>query len=705
MATVQHQQRPQLLSTTFAELNLEKKPVVSVSPTATIEDALAIMTKHNVLTLPITSRVWPDKYVYILSSFDILQFFVSRHHGKLGGLDLQSTVEEAMTLDSEQESYRVYERDFRDTIEATCISFAKGIHRVLVTDALKQKAPILVTQTDILRYMMANPEVYANSSISFNSTLASLGFTSRGQVFTATEGETAIEGYARMAANKVAALPVVSKDGIVVDTLSASDLRGMSAGTLENVKLPVSGFVKLSPTHKESTISVSSTDTLYDAFKKIVENDIHRVWILDATGKPVGVVSQSDIIGAAVGLAADKIRESSVMSSTISREPTSSIDWPNLGFAYVKTRSHIKYTWRNGKWDEGYLINNSTISMDVAATAINYGQNCFEGLKAFRMKDGKIRIFRPHLNAKRMRLSCSSASMPEPPEHIFLEAIKRVVQDNMDFVPPQTSNGSLYIRPLVLGTGPQIGLSPAEEMVLLVYVNPVGDYYKGGMGSPVKALISGDFDRAAPRGTGHVKLGGNYAPVFEATAAAKKKGFTVNLFLDAKSGKYVEEFATSNFAGLVKEGDGKWVYVTPRSKSILAGITNRSLAELASRKFGWKVERRQIEWDEVKQGKFEEVAACGTAVVITPIAEIHREVPKVLSEGSQITKKDSPQPYDWDMDEEPEDLSTPEVEVVDVGKETTFEGFRILYTAYRALQTGNLEGWEEFQWMWPAEGI
>ncbi|KAI8847331.1 aminotransferase [Chytridium lagenaria] len=351
-----------------------------------------------------------------------------------------------------------------------------------------------------------------------------------------------------------------------------------------------------------------------------------------------------------------------------SREPTTSIDWPNLGFAYVQTRSHIKYTWRSGTWDEGVLVKNSSaITMDIAATALNYGQNCFEGLKL-----------------SRMRLSCSTASMPEPPEHIFLEAVRRVVLDNIDFVPPQTSNGSLYIRPLVLGTGPQIGLSPAEEVTLIVYVVPVGDYYKGGMGQPVKALVAGDFDRAAPRGTGHVKLGGNYAPVFGATAAAKKKGYTVNLFLDARTGTQIEE-----------DGQG-WVYVTPRSSSILAGITNRSLAELASRKFGWKIERREVLWDEVKEGKFEEVAACGTAVVITPIGEIHREESR---SGDCSTLRLG---LDEDLEGKVEDF---ELEVVDVGGKTTFEGFRTLYKAYRDLQTGNLEGWEEFGWMWPAEGI
>ncbi|KAI8847330.1 hypothetical protein BC829DRAFT_247431 [Chytridium lagenaria] len=245
------------------------------------------MAKHNVLTLPITSRVWPDKYVYILSSFDILQFFVSKHHGKLGGVDLESTVEAAMTLDYEAESYRVYERDFRDSLESTCIAFAQGTHRALITDALRQRPAILLTQTDILRYLLDHPEEYSNAPTNFSTTLKDLGITSRGHVHAVSESETAIEGYSRMASKKVSALPVVDKDGKVVDSLSASDLRGMSEDTLKNVMLPVREFVKISSTHKELTVSLTENNTLNDALKIMVDTNVHRVWILDAEKRPI----------------------------------------------------------------------------------------------------------------------------------------------------------------------------------------------------------------------------------------------------------------------------------------------------------------------------------------------------------------------------------------------------------------------------------
>ncbi|KAJ3289817.1 hypothetical protein HDU76_007473 [Blyttiomyces sp. JEL0837] len=343
--------------------------------------------------------------------------------------------------------------------------------------------------------------------------------------------------------------------------------------------------------------------------------------------------------------------------------------------------------------------------MDVAATTLHYGQSCFEGLKAFRMRDGKIRIFRPELNAKRLQLSCAVSSMPSPPIPLFLEALQRVVTDNIDYVPPISTNGSLYIRPFVIGTGPQVGLSPAPEFAFVIYVVPVGDYYKGGMGNPVKAIIARDLDRAAAFGTGHVKLGGNYAPVFASTAESKVKGFTVNLFLDSKTNSLVEEFATSNFAALKKDGDdNKWVYVTPRSRSILAGVTNRSLAELASRALNWKVERREVTWEEVKSGAFVEVVAAGTAVVMTPVGEIHRELPsKVVSVQKKKISDDGV--YNWDDDEEVvTDKVDGGVEIVKFG-EDGFVEFRKLYKIYRDLQYGDLPEWQSFGWMWPAEGL
>ncbi|KAJ3084212.1 hypothetical protein HDU99_002577 [Rhizoclosmatium hyalinum] len=390
---------------------------------------------------------------------------------------------------------------------------------------------------------------------------------------------------------------------------------------------------------------------------------------------------------------------------TVSREPTSTIDWSQpIGFKYRHPRSHIKYIWtKETGWDKGELVRgNHTVTVDIAATALHYGQTCFEGMKAFRMKDGKIRIFRPELNAQRIQESCKAASMEAPPLPVFLDALRRVVEDNLDFVPPQGSNGSMYIRPFVFGSGPQLGLSPAPEFTFIILVNPVGPYYAGGMGSPVKALIAHSLDRAAPHGTGNTKLGGNYAPVFASTSVASAKGFTVNLFLDAATNTHIEEFATSNFAGCKRGADGKTIYVTPRSGSILKGVTNRSCAELASRHLGWNVERREISWDEVKD--FDEVVATGTAVVMTPIGEIHREIKrpgkkvKVSADTGATTGA-----YDWDKDDEEEVGAEVDVQIVKFSKPPT--EFRKLYDAVLDLQQGNLPGWQDYGWMWPAEGI
>ncbi|KAI8917624.1 aminotransferase [Powellomyces hirtus] len=397
-------------------------------------------------------------------------------------------------------------------------------------------------------------------------------------------------------------------------------------------------------------------------------------------------------------------------NSSSGRVDPATLNWKNLGFSYVKTNGHVRYTWRDGKWDNGVFNKDFDITLDIAATVLHYGQSCFEGLKAFRMKDGKIRVFRPEVNARRMQKSCRAICMAEPPIDLFLEAVRRAVAANVDYVPPYGSNGALYIRPFVFGSGANVGLSPATEYTFMVLVTPVGEYYAGGMGSPTKALIKHKFDRAATYGTGTVKCGGNYAPSLAPTIEAKKKGYTVMLFLDAKENKYVEEFATSNFAALTApDANGKRVYVTPKSGSVLASVTNRSLCELASRRFGWEVERRLLSWDEVKSGnKFTEVAACGTAVVITPVAEIHREIgtPKQKQHSSTVPTASADDPFGFDHiddDAENDDIS---LEVAKIAEPNAkFEGFTQLYDAYRALQYGELEGWEDYNWLWPAEGI
>ena len=292
------------------------------------------------------------------------------------------------------------------------------------------------------------------------------------------------------------------------------------------------------------------------------------------------------------------------------------IDWGSLGFKYMDTACHIRYVWRGGAWDAGELVEEPYLNIHVAASCLHYGQAAFEGLKAFRCRDGKVRVFRPGENARRMAATARRTCMADLPEALFMEAVGRVIRANEAYVPPYGTGGSLYVRPLLIGTGAQIGVGPADEYTFIVLVVPVGPYYKGGL-QPVRALVYDEYDRAAPLGVGHVKLAGNYAASLYAHEKAKKDGFPVELYLDAKEHRFVEEFATSNFIGIT--GDGR--YVTPDSPSILPSVTNRTLMQIA-RDMGMPVEVRPVPFEEV--ASFAEVGACGTAVVVTPVCEIRR---------------------------------------------------------------------------------
>jgi len=291
------------------------------------------------------------------------------------------------------------------------------------------------------------------------------------------------------------------------------------------------------------------------------------------------------------------------------------MDWANLGFQFRPTKSNIRFHYADGKWDEGKLYNTYDITISVAANVLHYGQAAFEGLKAFRCKDGKVRIFRPEENAKRLNSSARHLIMPEFPVERFVEAVKTVVRDNEEYVPPYGSGGSLYLRPVLFGTTPQIGVSPSKEYELVIMTVPVGAYYKNGI-KPVESMIARDFDRAAPHGTGHIKAAGNYAASLISSKKAKEHGCPVALFLDPATHSFIDEFGTSNFLAITKDGR----YVTSQSDSILPSITNKSLMEIAS-DFGIPVERRKVRVEELAD--FAEVAACGTAVVITPVSKIY----------------------------------------------------------------------------------
>jgi branched-chain amino acid aminotransferase len=302
------------------------------------------------------------------------------------------------------------------------------------------------------------------------------------------------------------------------------------------------------------------------------------------------------------------------------------IDWKALGFKYMDTHCHIRYVWRGGAWDTGELVAEPYLNMHIAAACLHYGQAAFEGLKAFRCKDGKARIFRPQANGERMFNTARRTCMAQVPVEMFVDAVKRVVKANEDYLPPFGTGGSMYIRPLLIGSAPQIGVAPSEEYTFIVMVMPVGPYYKGGL-KPVRAIILDDYDRAAPQGMGDVKVAGNYAASLFAHEAAKHAGYPVELYLDAKTHTLVEEFATSNFIGIKPDG----TYVTPDSRSVLPSVTNNTLKQIAA-DLGMKVEVRPVPFEEI--GTFVEIAACGTAVVVTPVCEITR--------GSHVFKISDP---------------------------------------------------------------
>lgn len=290
------------------------------------------------------------------------------------------------------------------------------------------------------------------------------------------------------------------------------------------------------------------------------------------------------------------------------------LDWSNLSFGYIPTDYNVRCYYKDGKWGEIEVSNSETINIHIAATALHYGQEIFEGLKAFRGKDGKVRIFRLEENAKRIINSANGIKMQPIPVELFTEMVKKVVKLNERFVPPYGSGASLYIRPLEIGTSAQVGVKPSKEYLFLILVTPVGPYFKEGF-KPTNICIMREFDRVAPKGTGRWKVGGNYAASLEAGEKAHSLGYSAVLYLDPKEKKYLDECGPANFFAIK---DGK--YITPASESILPSITNMSLQQLA-KDMGIEVECRQIPLEEL--GEIQEAAACGTAAVASPIAEIH----------------------------------------------------------------------------------
>ncbi|WP_455035344.1 branched-chain amino acid aminotransferase [Lachnoanaerobaculum gingivalis] len=312
------------------------------------------------------------------------------------------------------------------------------------------------------------------------------------------------------------------------------------------------------------------------------------------------------------------------------------LDWGNIGFNYRITDYRYVSNFKDGKWDDGELLTDSNVTINESAGILQYCQEVFEGLKAYRTKDGHIVTFRPDLNAKRMHDSAKRLEMPPFDEERFLEAVDKVVLANEAWVPPFGSGATLYIRPYMFASSPVIGVKPAAEYQFRMFVTPVGPYFKGGA-KPITITVS-EFDRAAPRGTGHIKAGLNYAMSIHPLMEAHRNGFDENMYLDAATRTYVEETGGANFIFITKDN----TVVTPKSNSILPSITRRSLLYVAEHYLRLKTEERPVAFDEIKE--FKEAGLCGTAAVISPVGRIYRgeeviSLPAGMEGMGEITKK------------------------------------------------------------------
>ena len=312
------------------------------------------------------------------------------------------------------------------------------------------------------------------------------------------------------------------------------------------------------------------------------------------------------------------------------------IDWGSLGFGYIETDYRYLSSFKDGKWDEGALITDPNVTLNECACVFQYAQTVFEGLKAYTTEDGRTVTFRPDLNAERINQSAARLKLPVLPEGRFIEAVKKVVKANEDFVPPFGSGASLYVRPYIMGTNAVIGVKPADEYQFRILVTPVGPYFKGGA-KPLTIRVS-DYDRAAPNGTGHIKAGLNYAMSLYAIVDAHEQGFAENMYLDSATRTKVEETGGANFIFVTRDGK----VVTPKSNTILPSITRRSLIQVAKEYLGLEAEEREITLEEVKD--MAECGLCGTAAVISPVGKINdhgKEIcfPSGMDEMGPITKK------------------------------------------------------------------
>ncbi len=292
------------------------------------------------------------------------------------------------------------------------------------------------------------------------------------------------------------------------------------------------------------------------------------------------------------------------------------LDWADLGFKYRQTEARFSAIYRQGDWSRGELLTSPMISVHEGAPALHYAQQCFEGMKAQTAPDGRVLLFRPELNSERMNQTAARLLMPEVPYELFLRGVEEAVRANYAWIPPYGSGASLYIRPMLIGVGENLGLRPASEFEFRVFVAPVGPYYKSA-GLAVISLAVSDFDRAAPAGTGAYKAGANYAGGLLATKKAQEQGANEALYLDSAKRTYIDEAGSANIIVTMKGNR----FVTPKSNAILPSVTRRSIMTLAEQHLDMKVEDRPIDLRK-EIGDFEEMAACGTAAVLAPVGKI-----------------------------------------------------------------------------------
>ena len=301
------------------------------------------------------------------------------------------------------------------------------------------------------------------------------------------------------------------------------------------------------------------------------------------------------------------------MDATVSKKE---LNWAELGFQYIKTDYRFTAMYQNGEWSDGGLVSEVEMSIHEGAPSLHYAQQCFEGMKAQTAEDGRILLFRPQLNCERMKRTAPRLLMPQVPDDLFLRAIEETVRANYAWIPPYGSGASLYIRPMLIGVGENLGLNPAQKYEFRVFVSPVGPYYKDA-GLAVISLAVSEIDRAAPNGTGSFKAGANYAGGLVATRKAQELGANEALYLDSAEHRYIDEAGSANIIIVMKDGR----LVTPASSAILPSITRRSLMELATKNLNLDTEERPIDL-RAEFGQFEEAGACGTAAVLSPVGKI-----------------------------------------------------------------------------------